>query len=210
MIEKRTMWLIDLDFPHIKEYCTTVYMNTETNAVEFYEEDGDCFKPSDSTHFYNTQFEALAALNERRQEIRNMMPKVKDFIEMMEGVYSNNDFKYSKEDYLGSYAHLKRWSYEEDYNNLHSQYRRLLLVVHNGVMNVNAETFKVSEIDRIEWNKVNTTKDGKEEEYRAATIILKDGHKIRTRKPSEYAVIEDLFGDNMSNRIYSINENEDE
>ena len=212
MIEKRTMWYVDMEYPNYKEQSVTVFMNTETNEVEVYDlGDQECYIPDDQDRFYNTQDEAVQALSRRRDEIREMMPKVKEFVEMMDNMSSTDDFNFKAEEYLGSYrAKFKRWSYEDDYNNMTAKYSRLLLVARNGVMNVNADTFKVSDIQRIEWNNVKTIKDGEEKVREAATVVLKDGRKIRTRHKAEYALIEDLFGDNMSNRIYTVKENEDD
>lgn len=172
---------------------------------------GEWYTPYDHETFYKTYGEAIDYRNAKREEFKEMMPKVKAFIKRMDKVESTDDFEFEKEDYLGDYASEQRSWWEHRYDELEKQYRRIMLVVKNGMMNINANTFKLSEVERVEWNNVKYMKDDKKRTKAAATVVLKDGRKIRTRQEEEYTVVQAFFGENLSNCVYIVKEeSEDE
>lgn len=210
----KKMWLVEASLK-IKEI---VAMYDEVKDIvicyvykEYFDEENpqnicEWYSPYEHETFYKTEGAAIDYRNSMREELKEMMPKVKAFIKRMDNVESNEDFKFEKRDYLGDYAESSSSFYERQYDELKAKYRRVMLVVKNGMMNINADTFKVSEVVRVEWNNIKFMKDGKQKTREAATVVLKDGRKVRTRLESEYEVVQAFFGENMSNRIYTIKE----
>ena len=218
-MEIKKMWLVEASLA-IKEI---VAMYDEVKDIVYcyvYKDDfneesprsiGEWYPPYNHETFYKTEGAAIDYRNAKREEFKEMMPKVKAFIERMENVESTDDFKFEKEDYLGDYASGRDNWWERQYDEMKAKYRRIMLVVKNGMMNINADSFKLAEVVRVEWNNVKYMKDGKQKTKEAATVVLKDGRKIRTRHEAEYEVVKAFFGENLSNRIYNVKEeSEDE
>ena len=73
MIEKRTMWYYDFQYPTTKPMSVTAYLNTETNKVEIYDMgDQECYNPREGDHFYNTEEEVERFLD-RLSRVREVM-----------------------------------------------------------------------------------------------------------------------------------------
>lgn len=213
-MEIKKMWLVEASleikeivamYDEVKDivYC---YVYKDDFNEESPESISEWYPPYKYETFYKTEGAAIDYRNAKREEFKEMMPKVKAFIERMERVESTDDFSFKKEDYLGEYASRCDDWYERQYSEMRARYRRIMLVVKNGMMNINADSFKLSEVVRVEWNSVKYMKDGKQQTKEAATVVLKDGRKMRTRDKAEYEVVQAFFGENLSNRIYSVKE----
>ena len=65
----------------------------------------------------------------------------------------------------------------------------LTTIARTHFFNVAGQTINLDEVVRIMWHK--------EEE---ATLVMRDGTKVKTYTEAEYAVVVDIFGHNRSNR----------
>ena len=175
-------------------YC---YVYEDDYNQENPRENPEWTSPYEHEAFFLTEGAALDYRNAKRDELKEMIQKVKSFIERMDRIESNEDFKFEKKDYLGHYAKEDDY-WRRSYYDMSDKCKRLMLVIEHGVVNVNAETFKVEDVARVEWDEVNYKEDGKQKTRKAATVVLKDGHEIQTKLESEYVIIKELFGSNMS------------
>ena len=98
------MWLVEASLA-IKEI---VAMYDEVNDIVYcyvYKDDfneespqriGEWYPPYNHETFYKTEGAAIDYRNAKREEFKEMMPKVKAFIERMDNVESTDDFKFEK------------------------------------------------------------------------------------------------------------------
>ena len=155
--------------------------------------------------YFNTEGEAVDYRNEKVAYLKEMMPKVKQFARDMRNIDEDSEFlPHKKEDY--------GWpddddddddGYYDDYVTQRDVCRLIMTAWRTGMLNMNAETVRISDVKRIEWNEHRwKDKEGYSKSLKTATLHLNDGRTITTRKESEYAAVEYIFGENFSGRIY--------
>ena len=198
MIEKRTMWLIEsslgmkqivalFDMGKHKVVCYR-YCNEDGTC----DEDDDWVRVYDGDSFYNTESDAKEAQQRRYDEAREKMKTCKELIKELDRIHSTDDFAFSREDYLGDYA-----TDEEERDDYWTKRRQkaekelslMITIARSRFFNVSGQTINLDEVVRIMWHK--------EEE---ATLVMRDGTKVRTSTEAEYAVVVDLYGDNRSGK----------
>lgn len=202
MIEKRTMWYYDFQYPTTKPMSVTAYLNTETNKVEIYDMgDQECYNPREGDHFYNTEEEALDAMDKRKHELIDMMPTIRTYLDAIDNSSQDEDedsfFRFEKEDYLGDHfagliERSRKYYYTyEDHREIEAMFNIMCDIARTGFINIAANSFKREDVDIIKW--------GKEQ----VEIALKNGKSVITRNNAEYRVICNLFGSNHSRYYYN-------
>ena len=197
MIEKRTMWLMEssLDVKQI-----VALFDMEKKQVVCYREcydDGTCdehddwYRVYDGDSFYNTEADAKEAQQRRYDEAREKMKTCKALIEELDRIEPTDDFDFKREDYLDCHADDRL---ESDYwrnrrQNAEKEASLLTTIARTHFFNVAGQTINLDEVVRIMWHK--------EEE---ATLVMRDGTKIKTCTEAEYAVVVDMYGSNRSDR----------
>ena len=197
MIEKRTMWLMEssLDVKQI-----VALFDMEKKQVVCYREcydDGTCDEHDDwscvydGDSFYNTEADAKEAQQRRYDEAREKMKTCKALIEELDRIEATDDFDFNREDYLGCHADNRS---ESDYwskrrQNAEKEASLLTTIARTHFFNVAGQTINLDEVVRIMWHK--------EEE---ATLVMRDGTKVKTYTEAEYAVVVDMYGSNRSDR----------
>ena len=210
MIEKKTMGYADFGYPQCEAKAVAVMTDTESGKVVIYkpcEDDETTWEePNDQEHFYPTVEDAQQALERHRRELREMMPKVKQWIIQMDELRNGLDRKpdgadedewrkahpewFSCEDYLpdrycsgGSY-----WLEESD--RLVYERNLLLQVIRTGFVNIRGNQVRIDDVESVCWGR-----------YRAE-LVLKGGRTVDTAKNYEFNVVCDLFGANVSGYTY--------
>lgn len=201
MLEKRTMWYYDFEYPTSKPQSVTVFIDTKTNEVEVYDMgDTECYTPREQDHFYNTEEEAFDAMDKRKHELIDMMPTIKAYLNAIDNCKQDEDedsfFRFNEDDFLGDFAYkvqrYDRYNYTyEDYNNVNHLADLLTDFVQTGFLNIKADSFRREDVERIKWGK------------KRAEVVLKSGKTIATCNQSEYWFIGRLFGTNHSTFSYT-------
>lgn len=212
MIEREKRWYVDFDYPQFDAKEVSVMVDSKTLQVELYqnEKNEEWFETTDKDHFYQTIEEANDALTAHRKELYNLMPKVKKLVMQMNNMreilsdipINNNDIRmwrnnhpeyFNASDFLPS-----DFADEDDEGFYASAFRRLrkeneLLanVIRSGFLNINADTFRVSDVTTVRWGE------------HCAEIVLKNDHTIKTISDYDYNVIRIVFGENTSNYTYN-------
>ena len=197
MIEKRTMWLMESSL-YVKQIVALFDMEKkQVVCYKYVNEDGTTDEDDDWMHvfegetFYNTEADAKEAQQRKYDEAREKMKTCQELIKELDRIEVTDDFDFKREDYLGSHAHDKS---ESDYwrklrNNAEKEASLLASIARSRHFNVAGQTINIDEVVRIMWH-----------EDEEATLIMRDGTKVKTYTKAEYAVVVDMFGINRSDR----------
>ena len=159
--------------------------------------------PEEFDKFFETEGDAVNYRNELRVALKAKMPEVLKFIKQMSDIEPSEDFDFKREDYLAWYSDTDKDDDYEAYKEMRTMYYIVRNALRLGMLNINAESVKIDEIVGIRWNEErykNGVKSGGRK--RTATLVLKDKHEVTTRTDMERKIIEDLFGENFSERIF--------
>ena len=209
MIEQRNMWVVesnleiqpivaiyDLDKNEVVayRYASKEYFGGFNNDPKRYKRE----------RYFNTEGEAVDYRNERVAYLKEMMPKVKEFARDMSCISNDNEFlPHKNNDYGWPDDDDNGGGYYQDYRNQLYRCDLILTAWRTGMLNLNAETVRISDVKRIEWNEHRwKDEDDYTDSFKTATLHLADGRTITTRKGFEYLAVENIFGENFSGRVY--------
>ena len=148
---------------------------------------GIVFTPKES-EFFDTEDEAKAYSDEKKSEYKALAKQTLNNIEILDNILPNI---VQWEDYLP-----ERY-YQKD-NTWYDRYYELLRVMNTGIININAVSFRKEDVAHIEWGDD------------CAKVCLKDGSDVKTYGKLEFNLIEDIFGENNSDRTYTALKDEKE
>lgn len=197
MIEKRTMWLLEGSLS-VKQIVVLFDMGKHRVVCYRYcNEDGTCDESDDWHHvyesdsFYNTEADAKEAQQRRYDEALEKMKMCKALIKELDRIEATDDFAFEPEDYLGDYAHAGE---ENDYwgnrrRKAEKELSLMITIARSRFFNVAGQTINLDEVVRILWHK-----------EAEATLVMRDGTKVKTDTEAEYAVVVDLYGENRSDK----------
>ena len=205
------MWLIDNSLK-ISE-TMAIYDPINKKVVTYYyihdgkepdEEDIEWYQPYKNELFCETEVEAISIQNAKVRELRAKMKEVKEFLEYMDDVYSNDNFHFEESDFLPKKYTDDFW--EGQYKEYKFKYCAVRQVARTGMLNINAESFKVGDVVRIKWNTKKNIDGGTVRDKETATLVLKDGKEVETYSRNEYDLVKDIYGENNSGRTFTLNE----
>lgn len=209
MIELRNMWIVEINLEI--QPIVAIY-DLDKNEVVAYryasKKDFGGFNYDPKRHkrerYFNTEGEAVDYRNEKVAYLKEMMPKVKEFACDMSCIDNDSEFlPHKNADYGWPDNDDNKYGYYEDYTNQLNRCRLILSAWRTGMLNLNAETVRISDVKRIEWNEHRWKgEDDYTNSFKTATLHLADGRTITTHKKFEHAAVEDIFGGNFSGRIY--------
>ena len=159
-----------------------------------YDEDDGWSHVYEGETFYNTEADAKEAQQRKYDETREKMKTCLALIKELERVEATDDFDFKREDYLGRYAHAKE---ESDYwavrrRNSEEEASLLTTIARTHFFNVAGQTINLDEVVRILWHE--------EHDEESATLVMRDGTKVKTYTKAEYDVVVDMYGSNRSGR----------
>ena len=196
MIEKRTLWTVVSD-DQVIESVAALYDTASNKVLTFKYNTSDYYlTPDKGTIFYETKEEAETALKEHQKWLRDMMPKVKEFLYEIEDMQPTDDFDFDRADYL-PYSLMSNGKYFNDrLKESQKIISYLTTVCRQQKLCINGCTFPINQVRRVNWNR------GK------AELELTDGSfggnsSVTTCNKEEYEVVQILFGENTSNAYYN-------
>ena len=197
MIEKRTMWLMESSL-NVKQIVALFDMEKkQVVCYQYCNDDGTCDEDDDWMHvyegetFYNTEAEAKETRLRKIDELKAKMKTCLDFIQEMDRINPSEDFEFKREDYLGRYAHDRSESdyWEKRRKNAEKEAGLFNTIARSRHFNVAGQTIDIDEVVRVLWH-----------ENAEATLVMRDGTKVKTYSEPEYNVVVGMFGSNRSDR----------
>ena len=155
------------------------------------DEDDDWMHVYEGETFYNTEAEAKETRLRKIDELKAKMKTCLDFIQEMDRINPSEDFEFKREDYLGRYAHDRSESdyWEKRRKNAEKEASLFNTIARSRHFNVAGQTIDIDEVVRVMWH------DNEE-----ATLVMRDGMKVKTYSEPEYNVVVGMFGSNRSDR----------
>ena len=130
---------------------------------------------------FDTKDEADAYSKEKKSEYKALAKQTLSNVKLLDNISSNI---VQWKDYLPEKYHQKDSPW-------YDRYYELRRVINTGIININAVSFKKEDVSHIEWGDD------------CAKVCLKDGSDVKTYGKLEFYLIEDIFGDNNSDRTYT-------
>ena len=155
------------------------------------DEDDDWMHVYEGETFYNTEAEAKETRLRKIDELKAKMKTCLDFIQEMDRINPSEDFEFKREDYLGRYAHDRSESdyWEKRRKNAEKEAGLFNTIARSRHFNVAGQTIDIDEVVRVLWH-----------ENAEATLVMRDGTKVKTYSEPEYNVVVGMFGSNRSDR----------
>ena len=197
MIEKRTMWLMETTLCVKQIVALFDVEKKQVVCYQYVNEDGTTDEYDDWMHvyegetFYNTEAEAKETRLRKIDELKEKMKTCLAIIQEIDGINPSEDFDFKREDYLGRHAHDES---ENDYwrkrrKNAEKEASLLTTIARTRFFNVAGQTINLDEVVRVLWH-----------ENAEATLVMRDGTKVKTYSEPEYNVVVGMFGSNRSDR----------
>ena len=130
---------------------------------------------------FDTEDEAKTYSKEKKSEYKALAKQTLSNVRILDNT-SPNIVQWK--DYLPERYHQKDSPW-------YDRYYELLRVMRTGIININAVSFRKEDVSHIEWGDD------------CAKVCLKDGSDVKTYGKLEFNLIEDIFGENNSDRTYS-------
>ena len=130
---------------------------------------------------FDTEDEAKTYSKEKKSEYKALAKQTLSNVRILDNTSSNI---IQWKDYLPERYHQKESPW-------YDRYYELLRVMNSGIININAVSFRKEDVAHIEWGDD------------CAKVCLKDGSDVKTYGKLEFYLIEDIFGDNNSDRTYT-------
>lgn len=199
-MEKVTLFVVT---DSLKVYQVVAIRNKRSQKVvcfyytdDYDDSDAEWINNSDSDNyvFFNTKEEADEHALTTYNELKSKCKEIKELIERIDNIDNPaNKYSIKREEYIPSWI-LNKENYYDEYYKERKKNRNLRKALISGYININAETFKISDVRSIRWCEKNG------ENF--ATIILNNGDEIKTHNDYEFYIIEDIFGENNSGMVY--------
>ena len=188
MIEKKKMWELD--------------GNLGINETVAIVEDGKVLVSGENDYlsmpfwsrFYDTEEEAVEARAKKVAYIKDMIPKVRNFIEYMSFISPDEGLvKFDREDYLGKYA--ERSSYFQEYDDEQDYSRKLETFIRSRMVNIGGCMIPFDGVRSIEWHAENDGVDEYDDDGWKAILKTSDG-EYETENEVDVRLVRTLFGRN--------------
>lgn len=137
---------------------------------------------------FDTEHEAKTYSKEKKSEYMALAKQTLSNIDILDNI--SPDIVQQK-DYLSEKHCQKDSPWYDRYYELHR-------VMRTGIININAVSFRKEDVAHIEWGDD------------CAKVCLKDGSDVKTYGKLEFNLIEDIFGENNSDRTYTALKDEKE
>ena len=140
-----------------------------------------CYTP-DEVVIFDTKDEANTYSKEKKSEYKELAKQTLSNIDILDNISSNI---IQRKDYLPQKHNQRNTDYWYD------RHYELHRVMSTGIININAVSFRKEDVAHIEWGDD------------CAKVYLKDGSDVKTYGKLEFNLIEDIFGENNSDRTYT-------
>jgi hypothetical protein len=188
MLEKRQMWLVNGNEPWNKPSKVDILFNTETNSVEMCTDSYLWHTPGKGDYFFDSESEAKEEHETLRKRLLEKMADVKNYLAIMHNWHYQADAPFTLKDFLPTCLLPNDESQDDEEEG--EEKRRLWEYVRTGMICLNAESFRKEDVLRIRFGED------------MAELTLRDGHEVLTCDDVEFKFVCDMFGDNVSDKVF--------
>ena len=165
-----------------------VLFSKNNKPMRFFKSDSEVCYTMEEVEFFYTEKEAKAYSDKKKSEYKALAKQTLSNVRILDNI-SPNIVQWK--DYLPERYHQKDSPW-------YDRYYELLRVMNSGIININAVSFRKEDVAHIEWGDD------------CAKVCLKDGSDVKTYGKLEFDLIEDIFGENNSDRTYTALKDEKE
>lgn len=189
MIEKKTVWAVTTDLEIeaktalVEDGKVLVAKGTDKNDTSY---NGNEFGV---IRYFDTEEEAKKWVDSQEQEIRDMVPKVKRFIDRLDFMWDARErMGIKKADYLGSYANDSRSNHERWYNDEKAYAQKLETFIRCRMLNIDGHMIPIDEVKDVKWYGGENAEEYEADEWRAV-LTTKDGNDYATCSAEDVRLI---------------------
>ena len=180
MIEKKTAWAVTRDFEIIERVAIIeddkVLMSKNKNSKD--SEYGTGWR---ILGYFETEEMAKEWIENEEKSVRDMIPKVKQFIESMDSRYGlRKKLGIKKKDYLGSYSEDRRSSYLDKYNEEKDYAKKLEVFIKSRMLNIDGRMIPIDQVREIQWYAVEDADEYEPGQWKAM-MTTTNGDEYSTR-----------------------------
>lgn len=175
MIKKKTMWAVTHDL-EIETKTVIVEDDKLLAAKDASCKDGDYRgKEYYVIGYFNTEEEAKNWVEDELQTIRDMVPKIKKFIDRLDYSGLRKKLGIEKVDYLGSYGKDHRNGYYQNYKNECEYAEKLETFINSRMLNIARRMIPIDQIREIQWYAIEEAEDYEPSQWKAVLKTKSDG-----------------------------------
>ena len=190
MIEKKTAWAVTRDFEIIERVAIIeddkVLMSKNPN-----DENSEYDTGWNLLRYFETEEMAKEWIENEEKSVRDMIPKVKKFIESMDSSYELREkLGIEKKDYLGSYyksSYLDELCEEQEYS------MKLEVLIKSRMLYIDGRMIPIDQVREIKWYAVEDAEDYEPGQWKAV-LTTTNGNKYNTSSVGEVRLIWATFG----------------
>lgn len=186
MIEKKTVWAVTRDFEIIERVAIIedgeVLMSKNPND-EGYGMGWDILR------YCETEEMAKEWMENEEKSIRDMIPKVKKFIDSMDSRYGlRKKLGIEKKDYLGTYGEDRKSYYQDEYNKEQDYSKKLEVFIKSRMLNIDGRMIPIDQVREVQWFAVEDA-DEYEPYHWKAVLTTTNGNEYSTRSAEDVRLI---------------------
>ena len=193
MIEKKTAWAVTRDFEIIERVAIIeegkLLMSKNPN-----DKDSEYGTGWDLLRYFETEEMAKEWIENEEKSVRDMIPKVKKFIESMDFRYElRKKLGIEKKDYLGSYAESDRSSYQQEYNDECDYAKKLEAFINSHILNIDGHMIPFDQVRDIQWYTSDCPDEFEADQWKAV-LTTTSGDEYTTCSKEDVRLIWATFG----------------
>ena len=193
MIEKKTMWAVTRNFKIIERVAIIeddkVLMSKNPNGKDSEYETG--WK---TLRYFETEEMAKEWIENEEKSVRDMIPKVKKFIESMDLRYELREkLGIEKKDYLGCYGEDRRVDFLDEYNKEQDYSKKLEVFIKSRMLNIDGRMIPVDQVREIQWYGVEDAEEYEPDQWKAV-LTTTNGDEYSTSCVADVRLIWATFG----------------
>ena len=193
MIEKKTAWAVTRDFEIIERVAIIeddkVLMSKKPN-----DKDSEYGTGWDLLRYFETEEMAKEWIENEEKSVRDMIPKVKKFIESMDFRYElRKKLGIEKKDYLGSYGEDRRSSYLNEYNEEQDYSKKLEVFIKSRMLNIDGRMIPIDQVREIEWYAIEDAEEYESGQWKAV-LTTTNGDEYSTSCVEDVRLIWETIG----------------
>jgi len=186
MIEKKTVWAVTRDFKIIERVAIIeggeVLMSKNPNNEDY----GTCWY---ILRYFETEEMAKKWMEIEEKSVRDMIPKVKEFIERMDCRYELREkLGIEKKDYLGSYGEDRSSIYRKEYNDERDYSQKLEVFIKSRMLNIDGRMIPIDQVREVQWYAVEDAEDYEPDQWKAV-LTTTNGDEYSTGSVADVRLI---------------------
>ena len=189
MIEKKTVWAVTRDLRI--EVRTAIVDDGKVLAAKATDKKDTSYNGCEFgvMRYFDTEEEAKKWAKEQEQEIREMVPKVKSFIERLDWMWDVREhLGINKEDYLGNYAIDSSDNARGWYDDECKYARKLETFIRSRMLDIGSRLIPIGDVKQVKWCGYENADECEAADWKAS-ITTKDDEEYETESEEDVRLI---------------------